>query len=396
MRFLWAGVLCFFIGQAMAGQGISPYTYEKLTRIQALLGEGKLPQAAGDLDDLLKDVANAPLAMALTLQTYAQLEMQRNQLPAAQQRLQQALKIDNLDEATRNQLRVQSAQIYFSQGDYAALIQSLQPWLQTLPTDAPATAFALLGAGFYAQEKFAPGLPFIEEAIKRSGEIKEPWLLLAFAGCFQTRQYDRALYYSDILLSHFPDKKDYWLQKSGMLQLQNKLSEAAAVRYAASNQGFAFSDAEVVSYAQLLGVSGAPLKTGQVLNQLGQQKTLDEKERRLLLQAWLQAREREKARAVLQSLFDDFARIEDGVWLLQMQVDAELWSAVLPLAGQLLDKKLDNKQHGLILIYQGIALYRLNKTDAALESMQAASRYNEVKSQADAWRQYMLQMRQQN
>lgn len=396
MRFLWAGLLCFFIGQAIASQGISPYTYEKLTRIQALLSENKLPQAARDLDDLLEDVSNAPLAMALTLQTYAQLEVQRDQLNAAQQRLQQALKIENLDETIRIQLRVQAAQIYFSQGDYAALIKNLQPWLQTSPADAPATAFALLGAGFYAQEKFAPGLPYIEEAIKRSGEIKEPWLLLAFAGCFQTRQYDRALYYSDLLLSHFSDKKEYWLQKSGMLQLQNKLSEAAAVRYAASKQGFAFSDAEVVSYAQLLGASGVPHKTAQVLSQLGQQKTLDEKERRLLLQAWLQARERAKARAVLQSLFDDFARIDDGVWLLQMQIDAERWSDALPLAGQLLDKKLDNKQHGLILIYQGIALYRLNKTDAALESMQAASRYNEVKSQADAWRQYMLQMRQQN
>jgi predicted Zn-dependent protease len=393
MRFL---LMCLFsIGMAntCTGQTLSPRTYESLSQIQQLMSEDKLTEAASELTELLDDVQNSPLALALTLQTFAQLEVRRDKVPAAQQHLQRALQIEGLDNSTYHQLRIFSAQLYFATGNYNAAINLLLPWLKPRPQDAPAAAFALLAATYYANAEIASGLPYIEEAIKRNKDPKEAWLQMAFAGHYQLQQLDQALLYSDALLNNFPDKKDYWLQKSGILQMQNKINESTATRYAASLLGFEFSETEVVAYAQLLGARGIPYKTALILSQADAQHTLNEKDRRLLLQAWLQARETDKAKQVLRDLFAQYAKTDDGILLLQLYVESEEWQQVLPLAAGLFDKKLDAKQHGLILIYQGIALFRSGRVEQGIESMNAAMAFEPVKSQAKSWRQYMLQLK---
>jgi predicted Zn-dependent protease len=393
MRFL---LMCLFsIGMAntCTGQTLSPRTYESLSQIQQLMSEDKLTEAASELTELLGDVQNSPLALALTLQTFAQLEVRRDKVPAAQQHLQRALQIEGLDNSTYHQLRIFSAQLYFAAGNYNAAINLLLPWLKPRPQDAPAAAFALLAATYYANAEIASGLPYIEEAIKRNKDPKEAWLQMAFAGHYQLQQLDQALLYSDALLNNFPDKKDYWLQKSGILQMQNKINESTATRYAASLLGFEFSETEVVAYAQLLGARGIPYKTALILSQADAQHTLNEKDRRLLLQAWLQARETDKAKQVLRDLFAQYAQTDDGILLLQLYVESEEWQQVLPLAAGLFDKKLDAKQHGLILIYQGIALFRSGRVEQGIESMNAAMAFEPVKSQAKSWRQYMLQLK---
>lgn len=392
MRLIAVFFMTLLCAPVWATQTISPRAYEALTRIQTLMAENKLNQAATELNELRKDVSSSPLALALTLQTSAQLEMQRNNLSDAQAYLQRALGIEGLENTLVNQLRTFSAQLYFAADNYAAVINGLLPWLNPRPQDAPAPAFALLAAAYYADGHFSEGLPFIEEALQRSAEIKEPWLLMAFAGHYQLQRWERAAFYAGQLISYFPQKKDYWLQKSGVLQLQGKLNEAAAVRYAASLQGIEFTEQEVLSFARLLAARGVPYKTAQVLNALDEKSPLEEKSRRLLLQAWLQAREREKARRVLEDLFEDFAQVDDGILLMQLQLDAQSWASVLPLAARLLDKKLSDKQHGLILMYQGIALFRSGKTAQGIESMLAATRFEEVKSQASAWQLYMQQV----
>lgn len=391
--FCSALIFIFSINVTWAAQTLSPRTYETLSQIQELMAADKLPEAANELTELLTDVQNSPLALALTLQTFAQLEVRRDNLSAAQQHLQRALQIEGLDDGSLSQLRIFSAQVYFASAEYKTCINLLLPWLKPAPQDAPAAAFALLAAAYYSQGNIKQGLPYIEEAITRNKEPKEAWLQMAFAGHYQLQQLDNALLYSDALLNNFPDKKDYWLQKSGILQMQNKINEAAAVRYAASLKGFDFSQAEVVAYAQLLGARGVPYKTALILSEADKQESLNEKDRRLLLQAWLQARETQKAKQVLHTLFEQYAQTDDGILLLQLYVDAEEWDKVLPLAGSLFDKKLTPKQHGLILIYQGIALFRTGRVDPAIESMTAAMAFEPVKSQAKSWQQYMLQIK---
>ncbi len=399
-------VLVFLFSELVfAAPSLSPRTYNKLTELQEsiqALDEVKTSDQADyakqvqslneTLVEMADDLAGSPLGLALTLQTHAQLKLKQDQTKPAIVLLQRAVTIKEVDEATQNQLRMFLAQLLFSDEQYQASVDVLLPWLSDKSDKKPAAAYAMLAAGYYSLSDLAKGLPFIEVAVKLSATPKEPWLQMAFSGNYQQKEYERALEYLNLLVFNFPNKKDYWHQKAGVLQMLERYEEAAAVKELAFKRGFIKTEAEYINLGQLLASQGAAYKVAGILAEAMQSKQVEPSEKllRLTQQAWMQAKAMDEAKQTLAMLFELVGEVDDALRLVQLHIDAEEWAASLNVIKQLETRELNDKQLAQTYLYKGIALYRSSSSlESALAAFAQAAKQKETAQQARAWMNYI-------
>lgn len=399
-------ILCvFFTALTQAAPGLSPRTYNQLTEIQEGIDEvkdgeegaaEKLLDIDEELNEMVEDLVGSPLGLALALQTQAQLKVRMEKTIEAIALLKRATAITDIEDNTRNQLKMFLAQLLFTTEQYRDVLAVLEPWLQDKDKSKPAGAYAMLAATYYTLENLSAGLPYIELAVELSKTPKEPWIQMAFSGNYQIKNFPKALSYLDQLVYSFPDKKDYWNQKAGVLQMLERYEEAAAVKELAYKRGFIESEAEFVNLGQLLASQGAAFKVAGILESALVDKVIapSDKVLNLAYQAWLQAKEIEKATRVLAELYRFGGQADDGIRLVQFHVDAENWQLAHDVTGQLLNQELDSQQLAGVNLYKGISLYRLGKTEEAIAALKKSTAEKKTAQQAKAWINYIKTLSQ--
>lgn len=395
VRFTLVAIL--LVCQCAYGASISPRTYNALNEIQEQISAQPDSETVKELDkslqELLEDLSGNSLGLALTYQTYAQLKTYEEKEEQAQALLKKAIALPDLNQDTLNQLRSVLAFSYFNQGNYQGAIEHLKLILKE--SDKPsANIYALLAASYYSLEQISKGLPFIEKACELAEKPKEGWLQMAFAGSYQTKQYKKAVTYINELVFNFPEKKDYWQQKAGIHQILEDYQKAAATKELSYKNGFIEKESDFVNLGQLLASQGEAYKVALILEQAIKDKVIEPSEKVLNLQfqAWLQAKELDKARNALSTLYTSYKDPDDGYQLLQYYIDAEIWDKSDALAKQLLTQELSEKQKGKVLLYQGMAKYRLGDDRAALKLLGKSSAFDSTSSQAKSWMSYIKQM----
>lgn len=405
MRLLISILLSVLVLQAYSAPSLSPRTYNKLTEIQESIDEindqeegarEALLEIDVELSEMAGDLAGSPLGLALTLQTHAQLKVRMEDNLAAITLLKRASAIKDIDDNTRNQLTMFLAQMLFTTEQYRDVIAILEPWLKDKSKEKPAGGYAMLAATYYTLSDLPSGLPYIELAVELSKQPKEPWIQMAFSGNYQTKRYERSLVYLDSLVFNFPDKKDYWHQKAGVLQMLERYEEAAAVKALAYKRGFVKSESEFVNLGQLLASQGAAYKVGEILESALNDKILtpSDKVLNLAYQAWLQAKEIDRAIVVLSDLFEFSKKVDDGIRLMQFYVDAERWQQAVTTAEGLERLEMSDEDQASVNLFKGIALYRMGQVALAVSVLEKSKSEKKTAQQAKAWIAYIKTLSQ--
>lgn len=400
LRLIFILFIAFYGISVSAAPGLSPRTYNKLTSIQENIDEVELEaegalEALTEIDETLaemtEDLAGSPLGLALTLQTRAQLNVRLEKTTEAIAYLKRAVAIKEIEESTKNQLTMFLAQLLFTTEQYRDVVTILEPWLKDKSKEKPAGAYAMLAATYYTLNELKKGLPYIELANEVSAKPKEPWLQMAFSGNYQQADYSKALKYLDLLVFNFPDKKDYWHQKAGVLQMQERYEEAAVVKELAYKRGFIETESEFLNLGQLLASQGAAYKTAVIIEDALNSQKIEATEKlvSLLQQAWLQAKEMDKAREALTELFSITKKPDDGIRLLQFQVDGEQWESAIATGHGLLKLELTDKEQASTRLYQGMAMYRSGSVDQAISTLAKATSQKHTVQAAKAWIAYI-------
>ena len=393
------------VAQAVSAPSLSPRTYNKLTEIQESIDEvndqeegaqAELEEIDDELSEMVEDLAGSPLGLALTLQTQAQLKVRMERNLDAIAILKRAVAIKEIEDITRNQLKMFLGQMLFTTEQYRDVITVLLPWLKDRNKEKPAGAYAMLAATYYTLSDLKSGLPFIELAVELSKTPKEPWIQMAFSGNYQLKNYKQSLSYLDQLVFNFPDKKDYWHQKAGVLQMLERYEEAASVKELAYKRGFVKTESEFMNLGQLLASQGAAYKVAEILDNALKQQIVESSEKLLSLnyQAWLQAKEIGRATASLSRLFDFTQKPEDGIRLMQFHVDAEEWQLAIDVAEAVAKLEMPNKEFANLSLYKGIALYRKGDVQKAIDAFKVSMSEKKTAQQAKAWVTYIQTMSQ--
>lgn len=387
----------FFLSQFVSAASISPRTFNALNDIQQEISQQPDTDQVNDLNERLtemtEDLAGNSLGLALAYQTHAQLKTYEQKIDQAQQLLLKALALPNLKPDTLNQLGSVLAYSYFNQGQYKQAIDQLKRIVENAEKPS-ASMYALLAASYYSLEDLPSGFPYIEKACLLSETPKEGWLQMAFAGSYQTKQYEKAVKYVNQLVFNFPDKKDYWQQKAGIHQILEDYQLAAVTKELIYKKGFVNKESDFINLGQLLASQGEAFKVARVLENALADNVIEPSEKALTLQyqSWLQAKEINRAILALSDLYNTYGNAADGYQLLQYYVDAESWAKADELALVLLNQTLTKKQKAKVYLYQGMVKYRLGDDRAALRLLGKSSAFESTSSQAKSWMSYIKQM----
>lgn len=398
MRFYLVLIVGLLASSIVLSAGLSPRAYRQLNDLQLAVTEAKTDEQRielkGKLLELKSDLAYNATGLALTLQTLAQLSYIDNDSVAAITYLNEALLITNLDKVIYLQIASYLSQILFNTGKYEETIAVLESVISKRAPEDLAFDYALLAASFYSLNKIEDGLPYIEKAITLKESPKEAWLQMAFSGNVQIKNYNSAISAVNRLIYNYPQKKEYWLQKSSVHQLRGEFDVASYTKELAYTQGHVTSDSDFINLGQLLASQGDPYKVAKLLEHEIERGQLErsEKIQRLIYSAFLEAKEIPLAIRAMMIAYESYKNKSDGLLLSQYLVENELWSEGLDvLMGLLAMRNSLQEQLGEVYFLLGVCQFRLGESKNALISFGKSTEFPRSSSKAKSWMSYVKQ-----
>ncbi len=294
------------------------------------------------------------------------------------------------------------AQLSMQQQQYKAAIDYLSQW-QALNGKALTANQEMLFAQVYYQDKdFVTSLKHTEIAIQlveaNNKAPKENWLTLQRAAYYELKQPKQVTKVMEKLVRLF-DKPQYWLQLASMYGEIGEEDKQMAVMEAAYQAGYISKTSDIVTLSQLYLFHGAPYKSAAVLNDAIEQGTIfaDENNLSQLANAYLAAKEDDKAIVVLKRVSDIAQTGKYDVLLAQTYLNTEQWQAAVNASNVALTRleQLSENNKSIVKdianmhLIQGMANFNLKQFVRSLTAFNKASTFVSTQKSAVQWGKYV-------
>lgn len=360
-------------------------TFLKLTEVQKLWEEERFDEAIAELEELVPKTEGKAYDFALTNQYLAHTNILAGRPERARPALERALSVTGLPPQTEADLRLFYGQILAGEEEFELAKEHLEFWIANTTIPPQPTQIFYVAYANYQTGNNARARPLIERAINEATSPNDSWNRLYYQILFEQKDYDDAMFVLMEMLSRNVDDDSYWrLLVNHHMQLEE--SEAALAALAISHlQGMLDDPADLRRLISMYGYVEIPEKAARLLEGYMQDETLptDPESLRQLGDLWLLARERDKAKGVLQqaaSIAPDGRTyqllggifFEDEEWR-----DAHAaFLRALELGG------LEDPDR--VQLLAGISAYRAGMRNEARTALTEASKSSELRSQAES------------
>ena len=371
---------------------MSQSVYEDLTEIQELV-EAKDYASAQRLTDELKGKKGlSPYELAqiwnITAYSYYLQERYADAIRAYDQVMAQP----ELPEALMLSTLKTKAQLQFTQENYEGALKTIRQ-LMAVISEPSADVLMLEGQALFQLARYDEALKPIKSAIEMyrdQGRVpKENWLLLLRVIYFEQKDYESMIGVVKELIVYYP-KDTYILTLAGIYSELGDTKKQLTLTEVLYEKGFLTSASHITNLANLYLLHGLPYKAAVLLEKEMGEEIVDSNERnlRLLSQAWYQAREDQKAIPPLERA----AKLSDDgslyVRLGQAHINLEQWAE----ATSALQKgiKLGGlKRNDTANIMLGMALFNQKRLEQARRAFSKAASDNRSKRAATQWIAYV-------
>ena len=286
-------------------QAVSKEVYEKIQKAQEMVDAKNYNGALKSLNSLYNPDKLTEYEQANVLNYLGFVYYNMDDPKNAIRTYERMLAIPSLEPQMAKQTTFTMAQLLTMEEDYAKALTTLDKWfvLETNPAPEP---FILKAQILYNLSRYKEMVQPIENAMSvakaRELPVKEDWYGLLNFAYFQQENYAKVRDIQKILLQNWP-KARYWKSLAGAF---TELGEDEKLIYAydaAHTQGMLEKDTEFVTMAQLYLQAEVPYKAGKLLEEKMAAGVVakNEKNYRLLSQAWTLAMEDEKSIPALQA-----------------------------------------------------------------------------------------------
>ncbi len=373
---------------------VSRAAHQKLGAAQTLLLQENWTQADAVLAEVVREFAHEPYALALAWRMRGFLFNETGRPEKALEAFDKALELDSLDNASRLQVLADTAQMLVLLERHDDAARRMSAWLDQIDIVSPQqrvrAAWIFYEAGRY--DTAALHLKAAVQETKQAGSRpRDEWYDMLLAALYHGGQYEELIRQLLEVMEQRPTDKRYW-QQLAAAQLAathlglNRERQAAAVLAAGYHKGVFDQPEDLVQAAQMLRQAKAPHLGARILEQAlsdgripATAQNLD-----LLADTWLQAREIQKAAAVLIQKIahgeDCATRLRIGRLFMQI----EDWSA----AAQHLEHAAGAgcavvRPDALLLL--GMARYHQGRLEEARATFAQARQEPKVRRQAEIW-----------
>ena len=276
--------------------------YDRLNEAQVCMDEGDNQCALEVLDRLesLRDLNNYEIAQLWNFRAFIYFDL--DDLAGAIRAYETILGLpfeDIPDGVIQSSMR-NLATLYLQDENYEKGLETYQRWMD-LPTVTPNSSdWYLLATIYYQMERYADGIPAIEEAIalaNANGSIgEESWFQLLYVFYFQLEQTDKVIETLTFMVENWT-KRDWVIALAGQMSGQDREDETLALYEAAYEAGWLTRSTELVQLANLYLNARSPYKAAILLDDGLADGSIDSSQVnwRLLAQAWQLAAEHERA-----------------------------------------------------------------------------------------------------
>jgi tetratricopeptide (TPR) repeat protein len=390
--FLLALLLIVLASQLSAREQVPtvrPWTFQKLEEAEALMADEKYAEALQLLGDIGPEIDDAPYEVALVKRMQAGIHAIQEDYPSAARALKQALDSGALPEQVNNQAVVELAQLYGALHENRKVIALLQPILEAM-NQAPPRAYILLGSAHAQLKQYRKALAATKRAVALSEQVPEGWYQLLLGLYFELQEFRTAADVLEQLVRHYPDKENYWRQLVAVRTQSQEIDKALATTELAYRRGFLVGRGDLLHQAQLCLYLGVPYKAGDLLErEIAAGRLPADRERwELTANAWLQAKEWDKA---VTALGKAAAESEDGrnhLRLARLHIEREAWKPAATALNEAL-RRGGLTEPGSAYLLLGIAYYESARRQQASEAFEQAYRYEKVRENARQWLAYL-------
>jgi tetratricopeptide (TPR) repeat protein len=371
---------------------MSQQVYEKLTEIQELVEAKDYASAQVLIDEVKgrKSLSDYERAQIWNLSAYSFYLQER--YADAIRAYDQVLAQPELPEALLMSTLKTKAQLQFTQEDYEGALTTIRLLMASIE-EPSADVLMLEGQALFQLLRYDEALKPIKMAVdmyRSQGQTpKENWLLLLRVIYFEQKDYESMIDVVKELVRYYP-KDTYILTLAGIYSELGDTKKQLALTEVLYEKQLLTSSSHITNLANLYLLHGLPYKAAVVLEKEMGEEIVDSNERnlRLLSQAWYQAREDEKAIPPLERA----AKLSDDgslyVRLAQAHINLENWKE----AAEAVQKGIrlgGLKRSDTANIMLGMALFNQKRLEQARRAFEAASRDDRSKRAATQWIAYV-------
>lgn len=371
---------------------MSQRVYKALTGAQKLIEAKKYKAGLAELHRLEGERGLSPYEKAQMYNyfayTYFTMERYKDAIASYEKVLAQP---DLPTGLVRNSLYT-LAQLYFIQEDYQRAIDTINRWFKV--TEKPSeNAYILLGQAYYQLKEYKKALEPLKNAYKivtkRGDKPKENLLLLLRVVYFGLNDYQNMLNVLKQLVTLYP-KPEYWLTMAGIYSELKDYKKQTSILQTLYERGDLERGNQELNLANLLLLEEVPYTAAKVLEKGIKDGAIKKNVRnlRLLSQAWLQADYPAKAVAPLKQAADMSNNGEVNLRLGQAYINLERYQEAVDTLQKGL-RKGGIKRPDEAQIMLGMALFELDKYDAAKAAFKEASQDKRSRKSAEQWMAYV-------
>lgn len=364
--------------------------YRRFDTIQALYTENKYQEALSAVQAYLQmDLSNFERAMGEQMYGYVLITLDR--LDEAVPRFEKAIELDALSNNAHFNMMRSLAQLYASREEWQKSIDMMSQYLRYQPE--PTAEDSIMMAQNYAQMgRYRDAMPWVNQAIEKGGsKAQESWYQLKLAIHFELKDYRGALPVLKTLVSRWPNKLNYWETLAGAHQELNQDADALAALMTAYDAGLITTQPKLLNLVRMSMFLELPYQGGQILSTAmdAGQVEANAANLRLLMQAWTNAREYDRAGAVIDRLAPLTGEGDLLVQKARLMMEQNQWQQTVDAARRALELGNVSKPGGAWLMI-GIAEMELGNLREARRAFQQAQDFDaNTRRQAREWQRFV-------
>ena len=370
--------------------------YAQLARAQKLADEGDKIEGF-DVLDAVKDRLDSlnSYERAMLFNFYGFMYYGNDDISLAVDSFKKVIAEDGIPDSLYLSTLYSLAQLSMQQQDFDQTLVYLTQWKEVNGKKLTANQEMLFAQVYYQNKSFQKSLDHIEQALSIDPEkiAKENWLILQRANYFELKQPEKVTEVMEQLVRHY-SKAEYWLQLSAMYGEIDQEDKQLAVMEAAWQAGYITKSSDILTLAQLYRFHNVPYKAAKLLEEsiASGVVTAEEKYLALLAQAYIAAKDDEKAIPVLIKASDIADSGKFDAQLAQAYLNLEQWEYAINSAKKALQRDNGDSfkaQTGTMYLVEGMANFNLKKYELSKIAFTQAQKYNQVKKTAQQWFHYV-------
>lgn len=363
---------------------INESTYRRMERIQDMIAKNQNAEAEAKLREL-SEGARGDYEKGIILQTLGYVYATQNKTAQAIKTFEQALATNSMPQQVHEGMMLNIAQLYMLDNKGEKGIEMLNAYLEESCNPNP-DAHVMLASQYAEKKRWRDALKQVDLALVKAKTPKEGWLQLKLALHYELKELAKCAEVLVHLVGMSPIKESYWKQLNGILFEIKKDPEALAVLALADRKGFIDDEGEYRNLANMYMYMQIPLKAGQTLERGIESKKVEPTVKNLetLANAWLMARENEKAEAVLKRAAGQSDKGELYKQLGYIYAERMEWAAALE-ALEKANQKGGVKNPGDLQLMIAQAAIELKKFNRAEVAVRAAMQHENTAKTAMEW-----------